>query len=114
MLEFGFLLDHPEPTKGSALCNKYHEVKNRILNQPETTLLCEIYRFLDRLRVVDMNGNLVPISLSDIRDAAEMHEISNVSNLIYLVTMIDSWQRSEHAKKMQQNRSEVLNGGRKQ
>ena len=113
MFGFGFLLDHPEPPKGSALWNKYHEVKKRIANEPKPTLLYQIYSFVDRLRLVDMNGNLIPISLSDIEHAAKMHRITNVSNLIYQVTVIDSWQRAQYAKKMQQNRSEVLNGGRK-
>ena len=102
MFEFGFLLDKPEPREGSPLYNKYHQVKSRQDNSPPITALYVVYSFLDRLRTVDMNGQLIPITLSNIKDAAEMYGIKNVSNLIYMVTMIDSWARAEHSRRMEQ------------
>ena len=49
-----------------------------------------------------MNGQLIPISIQNIKEAAIMYDIEDVSNLIYLVTMIDSWARAEHSRRMEQ------------
>ena len=60
-----------------------------------------------------MNGSLIPISLHDIKELATMYEITDVSNLIYLITVIDSWHRNEHAKKMHLRSKEAKSGSGK-